>query len=47
MSNEFQARHIGPNAADTAAMLQTIGVASLDQLIEETVRGMGYRLVPP
>jgi glycine dehydrogenase len=37
MSNEFQARHIGPNAADTAAMLQTIGVASLDQLIEETV----------
>ncbi|HQO31566.1 MAG TPA: aminomethyl-transferring glycine dehydrogenase [Chitinophagales bacterium] len=37
MSNEFQARHIGPNAADTAAILQTIGVASLDQLIEETV----------
>ena len=37
MYNEFQARHIGPNATETQAMLATIGVDSLDQLIEETV----------
>ncbi|HOY41860.1 MAG TPA: aminomethyl-transferring glycine dehydrogenase [Chitinophagales bacterium] len=37
MQNEFQARHIGPRATDLSSMLQTIGVNSLDQLIEETV----------
>ncbi len=37
MQNEFQARHIGPRATDLQAMLQTIGVTSLDQLIDETV----------
>ncbi|HUM51833.1 MAG TPA: aminomethyl-transferring glycine dehydrogenase [Chitinophagales bacterium] len=37
MQNEFQARHIGPRATDLNAMLQTIGVSSLDQLIDETV----------
>lgn len=37
MQNEFQARHIGPRATDINAMLQTIGVSSLDQLIDETV----------
>ncbi|MFN0289814.1 aminomethyl-transferring glycine dehydrogenase [Pedobacter helvus] len=34
---DFQDRHIAPNDADTAAMLQTIGVNSIDQLIEQTV----------
>ena len=37
MQNEFQARHIGPRATDLNSMLQTIGVSSLDQLIDETV----------
>ncbi|NCI50692.1 aminomethyl-transferring glycine dehydrogenase [Sediminibacterium roseum] len=36
-STEFQGRHIGPNEADTQAMLPTIGVASLDELISKTV----------
>lgn len=36
-SSEFQQRHIGPGTADTAAMLQTIGVSSLDELINRTV----------
>ena len=33
----FEGRHIAPNAEDTQKMLQTIGVKSVDQLIEETV----------
>lgn len=33
----FINRHISPMANDTEAMLQTIGVSSLDQLIEETI----------
>ena len=37
MQNEFQARHIGPRATDLNSMLKTIGVSSLDQLIDETV----------
>ncbi len=37
MSNEFQARHIGPRPSDLSSMLQTIGAGSLDQLIAETV----------
>jgi glycine dehydrogenase len=36
-STEFQRRHIGPNPADTAAMLSTIGVSSLEELISKTV----------
>ncbi len=36
-SADFQNRHIGPNAADTASMLQTIGAASLEELISKTV----------
>jgi glycine dehydrogenase len=36
-SNSYQARHIGPNAKDTAAMLQAIGQPSLDALIERTL----------
>jgi glycine dehydrogenase len=37
MQNEFQARHIGPRGNDLNTMLATIGVSSLDQLIDETV----------
>jgi len=33
----FEGRHIAPNAEDTQKMLETIGVTSVDQLIEETV----------
>jgi glycine dehydrogenase len=33
----FVARHIGPNTAETKAMLETVGAKSLDGLIEETV----------
>ncbi len=33
----FEDRHIAPNASDTQKMLETIGVNSIDQLIEETV----------
>lgn len=33
----FEGRHISPNANDTQKMLETIGVKSVDQLIEETV----------
>jgi glycine dehydrogenase len=35
--HEFTHRHIGPNDAETAAMLHTIGVSSLDELIGKTV----------
>ena len=35
--NEFPSRHIGPQDEDMAAMLRTIGVSSLDQLIDQTV----------
>ena len=34
---DFKDRHIAPNANDTAAMLQAIGVNSIDELIEQTV----------
>ena len=36
-STEFQRRHIGPNEADAQLMLATIGVSSLDELINRTV----------
>ncbi|BAV05795.1 glycine dehydrogenase [Filimonas lacunae] len=36
-SSEFQNRHIGVNEADTQAMLKTIGVSSVEELIEKTV----------
>ncbi|MFH0989191.1 MAG: aminomethyl-transferring glycine dehydrogenase [bacterium] len=35
--NNFQRRHIGPGPDDLSAMLEVIGVSSLDQLIDETV----------
>ncbi|SDP87434.1 glycine dehydrogenase [Mucilaginibacter sp. OK268] len=34
---KFQSRHIAPNEADTAKMLKTVGVNSLDELISQTV----------
>jgi glycine dehydrogenase len=34
---QFQFRHIAPNEADTAKMLKTIGVSSLDELIAQTI----------
>jgi glycine cleavage system P protein (glycine dehydrogenase) len=39
----FQARHIGPDAVERGAMLRTIGVASLDDLIDQTMPS-GIRL---
>ncbi len=36
-NREFTQRHIGPDAEETEQMLQTIGVASLDELIDRTV----------
>lgn len=35
--NEFQNRHIGPDASETAEMLKTIGKSTLDELIEATI----------
>ncbi|WP_158994062.1 aminomethyl-transferring glycine dehydrogenase [Mucilaginibacter sp. L196] len=43
---KFQSRHIAPNEADTAKMLKTIGVSSLDELIDQTVPA-GIRLKNP
>lgn len=37
MSQSFASRHLGPRPADLPQMLQTIGVESLQQLIDETV----------
>jgi glycine dehydrogenase len=34
---KFQSRHIAPNQADTAQMLKTTGVSSLDELIDQTI----------
>ncbi len=34
---KFQHRHIAPNEADTVEMLNTIGVNSIDELIDQTV----------
>ena len=36
-ATEFQPRHIGPNENETAQMLRTIGISSLDDLINRTV----------
>src|SRR6266508_2143920 len=34
---DFAHRHIGPSPADVTTMLDTIGVSSIDELIEQTV----------
>lgn len=36
-ANDFVGRHIGPTAAEQAHMLRTIGAASLEALLDETV----------
>ncbi len=36
-STNFTQRHIGPTATDSAEMLKTIGLESIDQLIDQTV----------
>ncbi len=50
-STEFQRRHIGPNEADTKLILDTIGVASLEELISKTIpasiRIKGELNIPP
>ncbi|WP_372883078.1 aminomethyl-transferring glycine dehydrogenase [Psychromonas sp.] len=38
-NNEFATRHNGPNAAQQEVMLETIGVHSVEQLINQTVPG--------
>ena len=35
--DDFTVRHIGPQAEDIPVMLETVGVASLDELIDKTV----------
>ena len=37
MQGSFESRHIGPQSKEQGSMLQTIGAADLDQLINETV----------
>ncbi|HEY8916756.1 MAG TPA: aminomethyl-transferring glycine dehydrogenase [Chitinophaga sp.] len=37
--NEFVSRHIGPNESETNQMLDTIGVPSLEALVDKTVPG--------
>jgi len=36
-ANESAGRHIGPSEKETADMLKTIGVKSLDELIDRTI----------
>ncbi|MEE9302990.1 MAG: aminomethyl-transferring glycine dehydrogenase [Thiotrichaceae bacterium] len=36
-NEDFIARHIGPNQAETAEMLSTIGVKTLDELMDKTI----------
>jgi glycine dehydrogenase len=38
--NEFVPRHVGPNQSETNQMLETIGVSSLDELVNKTVPGI-------
>ena len=35
--NEFSGRHIGPSEAEISSMLAKIGIASLDELINQTI----------
>jgi glycine dehydrogenase len=45
-SNEFVGRHIGPREADAKAMLQTIGISSLDELVAKTIPSAIRRNTP-
>ena len=46
LHEQFVPRHIGPDEAEIAAMLQTLGLASLDELIEQTVPASILRREP-
>src|SRR5262245_52049669 len=46
IQGSFQSRHIGPDASARDAMLRTIGVPSIDALIEQTIPS-GIRLTRP
>src|SRR6185369_1745149 len=46
IQGSFQSRHIGPDAYARDAMLRTIGVPSIDALIEQTIPS-GIRLTAP
>src|SRR4026208_2272528 len=46
IQGSFQSRHIGPDAYARDAMLRTIGVPSIDALIEQTIPS-GIRLTRP
>jgi glycine dehydrogenase len=35
--NNFPSRHIGPNAAEKAAMMKSVGINSIDELIDKTI----------
>ncbi len=37
MAEKFQNRHIGPQALETVEMLQTLGLHSMDELVEKTI----------
>ena len=37
LGDDFSRRHIGPSSADAKAMLELLGVPSLDELIDRTV----------
>ena len=45
-ADRFETRHIGPSPADRDAMLETLGVASLDELIDQAIPP-GIRLREP
>ena len=45
-TDAFARRHIGPSDADVAAMLATLGLDSLEDLIRETVPGSILRAAP-
>ncbi|MES2770389.1 MAG: aminomethyl-transferring glycine dehydrogenase [Pseudomonadota bacterium] len=44
--DEFIARHIGPSPSEVAAMLQSMGLSSVEQLIEQTIPA-SIRLTEP
>jgi glycine cleavage system P protein (glycine dehydrogenase) len=46
IQGSFQSRHIGPDASARDAMLRTIGVPSIDALVEQTIPS-GIRLTRP
>jgi len=46
MIRDFESRHIGPNLNEVAHMLETIGVDSIDELIEQTVPASIRRRTP-